>query len=233
MSSPLRPGEPLARPAASAMRSVASRLPPPSRQRRAPTSGQLVRRRFVVAVAKRALPLAALGVLAMLALWPEIEGAEDRARLSFKRVLQARPDAVRVVEPRYQGLDEQGRPFTLSASTAVQAGSEDVVALDQPRADLLLSDGAWVYLESREGRFDKPRNHLDLAGQVTVHHDDGTQFVTEQAALDLTAGAAEGDRPVSAQGPFGTLTADGFRLRDRGQVVVFTGQARTVLEGAR
>ncbi len=215
------------------MRAMASRLPPPSRQRRAPTRGQLARRRVAVAVAKRVLPLAALGLLAVIALWPEIEGAEDRGRLAFKRVLQVRPDAVRVVEPRYQGIDEQGRPFTLTAQTATQAGSSDVVGLDQPRADLLLSDGAWVYIESREGRFDRPRNHLDLTGAVTVHHDDGTQFVTERAAVDLAASAAQGDRPVAAQGPFGNLTAEGFRLSERGQVVVFTGRSRAVLEGGQ
>jgi lipopolysaccharide export system protein LptC len=47
----------------------------------------------------------------------------------------------------------------------------------------------------------------------------------------LVAGAAQGNQPVAAQGPFGTLTADGFRLTDRGQVVLFTGKARVVLEG--
>jgi lipopolysaccharide export system protein LptC len=49
--------------------------------------------------------------------------------------------------------------------------------------------------------------------------------------VDIKAGDAEGDEPVAAQGPFGTLTAEGFRLRDRGQVVIFTGRARAVLEG--
>ena len=38
---------------------------------------------------------------------------------------------------------------------------------------------------------------------------------------------------MAAQGSFGTLTGEGFRLRDRGAVVVFTGHARAVLEGGR
>ena len=52
------------------------------------------------------------------------------------------------------------------------------------------------------------------------------------AALDIARGARRrATTPVAAQGPFGTLTAEGFRLSDRGQVVVFTGNARAVLEG--
>lgn len=191
----------------------------------------MARRRVLVAVAKRLLPIAAVGLLATIALWPEIESASDRGRVAFRRVVEVRPDALHVIDPRYQGVDEQNRPYTVTAASAVQSGTEEVVQLQVPRADLELSDGGWVYLEAREGRFDKPRNQLDLAGRVTIHHDDGTQVVTEHAQLDIAGGNAEGDDPVAAQGPFGTLTGEGFRLYDRGQVVIFTGNARAVLEG--
>jgi lipopolysaccharide export system protein LptC len=192
-----------------------------------------MRRRVAVAVAKRVLPLAAVLLLAAIALWPEIESAADRGRVAFKRVTEVRPDALSVVQPRFQGLDEQNRPYTVTADTAVQAGNEEVVQLQAPRADLLLTDGGWLYMEAREGRYDRPRNLLDLAGRVTIHHDDGTQFVTDRAAIDVTGGNAAGDAPVAAQGPFGTLTSEGFQLHDRGQVVVFTGKARAVLEGTQ
>jgi lipopolysaccharide export system protein LptC len=36
---------------------------------------------------------------------------------------------------------------------------------------------------------------------------------------------------VAAQGPFGTLVSEGFRLYEKGAVVVFTGQSRALLEG--
>jgi lipopolysaccharide export system protein LptC len=188
---------------------------------------------MAVAVAKRLLPVAAVALLAAIALWPEFESAADRGRVAFRRVVEVKPEALSVVAPRYQGLDEQNRPYTVTADTAVQAGDEEVVQLQAPRADILLTDGGWLYLEANEGRFDRPRSHLDLAGRVTIHHDDGTQFVTDQAAVDIGGGNASGDAPVAAQGPFGTLSAEGFRLYDRGQVVVFTGQARVVLEATQ
>jgi lipopolysaccharide export system protein LptC len=202
--------------------------------RRMPSAGSLARRRVTVAVMKRVLPLAAVGLLAAIALWPEFESAAERGRIQIRNVVSGiRPDALQVVQPRYQGVDEQNRPYTVTADVAVQAGGSDIVQLRAPRADLTLSDGAWVYLEAREGRYDKPRNWLDLKGRVTIHHDDGTQFVTERASVDVGGGNASGDDPVAAQGPFGNLTAQGFRLQDRGQVVVFTGRARAVLEGTQ
>lgn len=209
----------------------ARRMLVPSRARRVPTSGELARRRILIAIAKRALPLAAIGLLATIALWPEFDRAEDRGRLAFRRITQARPDAVRVVEPRYQGVDGENRPYTVTADVATQLGDTEDVQLDSPRADILLADGTWVLLQAQEGLYAREENHLDLAGRVTVFRDDGTQVVTDRAAVDLSDSSAEGDAPVAAQGPFGTLTAEGFRLREQGQVVIFTGNSRVVLEG--
>ncbi|MCO6418489.1 LPS export ABC transporter periplasmic protein LptC [Siccirubricoccus sp. KC 17139] len=203
----------------------------PSRQRRAPTSGQLARRRFLVRWTKRLLPALALLLLAAVAFWPELEGNEDRSRVSFRRTVQPRAEALRVVNPRYQGIDDQNRPFTVTALVGQQPGSAEILELDAPRADITLTDGAWVHLSARRGRFDRPAQHLDLAGEVTINHDDGTQLVTETAAVEIEAGSASGDSPVAAQGGFGTLTAEGFRLTERGAVILFTGQSHAVLEG--
>jgi lipopolysaccharide export system protein LptC len=216
-------------PAATAPR----RMLPPSRERWVPSAGQIARRRAAVRIAKWLFPLAGIALLAGIAIWPEIDRMEDRARVSFRRVVTAAPDAVRVIEPRYQGLDEQNRPYTVTADIAAQTDTPDLVDLSRPRADILLTDGSWVLLESQAGRFDKARNRLDLTGEVTLWQDGGNMLVTDAAEIDLNEGAASGDRPVAAQGPFGTLVSEGFRLTERGQVVVFTGRARAMLEGGR
>ncbi|MFZ6762063.1 LPS export ABC transporter periplasmic protein LptC [Roseomonas sp. KE0001] len=210
-----------------------SRALEPSRARVAMTARSLARRRILVRLARWLLPLAALALLAAVALWPEFEGAEDRGRLAFRRAAQTSAEAMRISNARYQGLDEQNRPYNVTADTAVQQEQTELIDLTRPRADLLMNDGAWVLLESREGRYDKARNMLDLNGDVTLWHDDGSTLRTAAATIDIGAGSAAGDRPVAAQGPFGTLVSEGFRLRDRGQVVLFTGQARAVLEGGR
>ncbi|MBK1657865.1 LPS export ABC transporter periplasmic protein LptC [Paracraurococcus ruber] len=208
-------------------------MPAPSRSRRAPTSGQLARRRFLVAWAKRLLPVLALALLSAVVFWPEIEGNEERSRVSFRRTIQPVAEALRVVNPRYQGVDELNRPFTITARAGQQEGAAEILNLEEPRGDILLQDGAWIYIQSRTGRYDKAAGRLDLAGQVTIYHDNGTMFVTETAEVLLNEGTASGDSPVAAQGGFGTLTAQGFRLRDRGAVLIFTGQSHAVLEGGR
>lgn len=209
-------------------------MPSLTKERRAPTPGQMLRRRLAVGALKWLLPAAAVVLLAAIALWPEFDRSEDRGRLSFRRLTGGVPDAMRVVNPRYDGMDDLQRPYTVTASIAAQQGADpNIVALTAPRADMTLADGEWIMLESDDGRFVRNTNILDLWGRVTLFHDNGTTMLTERAHIELNAGSAEGDAPVAAQGPFGTLVSEGFRLTERGAVVVFTGRARTVLEGGR
>ncbi|MFN6999496.1 MAG: hypothetical protein ACK4ST_05605, partial [Elioraea tepidiphila] len=63
----------------------------------------LARRRFVVAVLKRALPAAALAVLALIVLWPELSGVDDRVRLAYRKPDSTMADSARLVAPRYVG----------------------------------------------------------------------------------------------------------------------------------
>ena len=215
-------------------RGVAGRdVPAPSRSRRTYSHGSLLRRRWLIRAAKWLLPAAALALLSAIALWPELDRAEDRARVSFRRVSQGSAEAVRVMQPRYQGLDEQARPYNVTAVAAAQATTDAPISLEEPRADVFLSGGAWALLESERGRYDRAAGVLDLQGDVTLWRDDGTTMRTASARIEVNAGRAQGDQAVAAQGPFGTLTADGFRLEDRGRVVVFSGNARAMLEGSR
>jgi lipopolysaccharide export system protein LptC len=219
------------RPGSARIAVVGRNMLPPSRQRHAPTPGQLARRRFAVSWTKRILPLLALGLLGAVVFWPEFEGGEERSRVSFRRNVQPKAEALRVVNPRYQGIDELGRPYTITALSGQQQGSADILDLDEPRGDVVMTDGAWVYVRSRTGRYDKPASHLDLAGDVRIYHDSGLEMRTATAAVQINAGSASGDDPVAVQGGFGTLTAEGFRVTERGAVVLFTGKAHAVLEG--
>jgi len=229
----LPPGTTPARPLSAWREAAARNMMAPSRKRRPPTSGQLARRRWLVRGAKWLLPSLALALLATVAFWPEIEGNPDASRVSFRRVAQPRPEALRVLEPHYQGVDELNRPYTITARAAQQRGAEEILDLEEPKADILLSNGAWVYLRADAGRYDRPARRLDLSGAVTIYHDNGTMMRTDSARVLLKEGSASGDAAVAAQGPFGTLTSQGFRLTERGARVVFTGQAHAVLENRR
>ena len=53
------------------------------------------------------------------------------------------------------------------------------------------------------------------------------------ASIDLKDGAAAGAEPVHAEGPFGTLDAQGFTVTDKGTSIQFAARRGLVLNGAQ
>jgi lipopolysaccharide export system protein LptC len=202
----------------------------PSPRDRAPPPAGIARRRVLVTLAKIVLPLAALALLAAIALWPEIERFTGRARLQIGR-LSGEVEGGKLVDARYNGVDEKGRPYTVTAATAWQIDSERV-GLTVPRGDITLENGSWLTLSAKKGTFVQKANQLDLAQEVVLYRDDGTTMRTESVSLDLKAGTAAGSEAVHAEGPFGVLDAQGFTIMDKGTSIDFSGPAHLILNGA-
>lgn len=212
------------------------------RVRRAPTPGRIARRRVAVTLTKWLLPVIAVLLLGTIAAWPEIARLSDGSRVAVRRAFNADSAEARLVEPRYRGVDERGRPYTLSADVALQGGAmqggatqggKERINLTTPVGDVVLENGSWMLVRSREGVFIQGSGQLDLSGDVVLYRDDGTTLSTQSAAIDLKAGAAAGSDQTHAEGPFGVLDSQGFTLIDKGAAVQFQGPSRLVLEAAQ
>lgn len=212
------------RPAAQLIATAAARM------RRPPSQRGLARRHTVITLTKWLLPAAALALLASIALWPEFDLATDQARVAFRR-MAGDIQGAQLTDARYRGVDEKGRPYTLTAATAQQVDPERI-NLTSPKGDITMQDGSWLMVHAKDGVFMQHASALDLSHDVTLYRDDGTTMVTASASVDLKSGAAAGGEPVHAEGPFGVLDAQGFALVDKGAIVQFTGPAHLLLNGA-
>ena len=200
------------------------------RDRLPPAPRRIARRRLLITFTKWMLPMAAMALLASIALWPEIQDATTKARLAMSHV-SGEVAGGKLIDARYNGLDEKGRPYTVTAATAWQI-DPGRVGLTTPKGDIILQNGTWLMLTSKAGTFMQHLNQLDLVKDVTLYRDDGTTLHTESASIDMKAGAAAGSDPVHAEGPFGTLDAQGFTVMDKGNAIDFPGPAHLVVNGA-
>src|ERR1700744_1467490 len=87
------------------------------RVRGVPTAGKIARRRFVITMTKWMLPFVAMGLLSTIALWPEIDAATTKARLAMNHI-SGEVEGGKLLDARYNGVDEKGRPYTVTAATA-------------------------------------------------------------------------------------------------------------------
>ena len=196
-----------------------------------PPPRYLVRRGAAVRFAKYALPVVALALLSSIALWPEITRTMERGRVTWHRLSMIDTNGGLMRLPRYRGFDEQNQPYMVSAESAVQIGP-DRYNLLSPRGDVTTRGGVWLQVQSRRGVYAQHDNQLDLSQDVTLYKQDGTILTTASATIDMKQGAATSSVYTHAEGPFGTLDAEGFTLVDKGAIVQFHGPAKLVLNGA-
>ncbi|MFM2044450.1 MAG: hypothetical protein RLY86_3026 [Pseudomonadota bacterium] len=178
----------------------------------------------IVNTAKVALPVAAAAILAAIAVWPLFTGEGEVGR--------AGPEvgSLEMVDARFVGTDRKSRPFEVRAARVAQGGGGSAVDLVGPQAEITLPGGDWITVSAAQGRYDQDSGRLTLAGQVTLYHDGGYEFVTDAAELDTRTGEAWGAAAVRGQGPIGTIEAGGFRIVDDGDTILFTGRSRLRLE---
>ncbi len=224
-SPPIAPGTPgIARPAAT------------PRRPRGPVASRLVVRysRFV-GLMKITLPAIAAALLVLLVFWPRLMPHTDRVPVGFARTDAAKVDTLSIRNPRYFGTDDSNRPFTVTADIATQVDPDNLlVTLEKPVADLTDADGGGLVISARLGFYRQKDDTLDLMDHVDLYRDDGYELHTASARVDIAHGDASGDQPVTGQGGMGTVSGEGFRAKQRGRDVVFTGHSKAVLNvGAR
>ncbi len=190
-----------------------------------------LRRRSAVRLAKYVLPVGALALLSSIALWPELSRTIENGRVTWRRLTALSTTTGQMMRPRYHGLDGMNRPYTISADTAHRDGPNRIKMV-APVGDVTLQNGTWLLVRARHGDFLQHSNELDLSDAVTLYRQDGTTMSSASATMNLKQGAATSDEFTHAEGPFGTLDAQGFTLVDKGGVVQFHGPAKLVLNGS-
>lgn len=202
----------------------------PPRVRRRLAAGLRHSRR--VAVLRIALPVAALGLLLVLFLWP---AASERRIVALPPTVTT--PQLTMEKPRFTGADDQNRPFVLQAEKATQL-PHDLMQVDllAPQASMTMPDGLPVAGKAAIGRFDQAKKRLWLGGDVALEQKDGQdgqklRFTTSELFADLAERTVWGDKPVRLSGAFGTIEGQGFRVFDGGKTLLFTGASRAILTG--
>src|ERR1700761_5653414 len=186
-----------------------------------------------VALLKRLFPATGGALLLLIMMWPRLAPLWDRMRLGIPAIDLHEAGDLRMVNPRYAGTDRLGRPFVVTAAVGHQVPDrQDLMSLEKPRADMKTHSGATVVLTGATGVYQSQTQLLDLFGDVTVTHENGTHFVTDTAHADAAHNTAEGDDPVVGNGPSGDVRAQGFRILDKGDKIIFLGKSDALLRGA-
>ncbi len=171
--------------------------------------------------------IAVVSMVACFLIWPFVGDKNHSVKLGIVEKVADDTQPQHMIRPRLHGVDHQGRPYTITADDAVQQ-SEKVVELKMLNADIVLNGESWISLASDYGLYDMDKKTLDLRDHITIFTDRGYEMKTSQAAIDLVAQDAVGNKEVEVHGPLGSVRADRFSIKDDGEVFLFEGGVHVV-----
>jgi lipopolysaccharide export system protein LptC len=176
------------------------------------------------------LPLVAAAIVVLVVAWPQLTEKPKKFSLTVSTAATTETGAQQIINARFTGTDAENRPYSVTADTASQVkNAPDMVELAFPKADITLKSGAWLALSAETGMFNRKMQVLTLQGAVNLFHDRGYELRTSTADIFMKQGTASGDKPVTGQGPIGTVKSAGFHILDGGKRVLFTGKSQLTL----
>lgn len=180
------------------------------------------RRSRMIAMFRRLLPTAIGLVIVGLAgqvVWNSVIAAEGK--------LKDQSAPIRMINPRFQGREGNGRPFIISADTATRDDNDlRRVMLDKAVVTLGVDTPKPTRVTANTGVYIEGDPIVRLNGNVQVDDGTGYHFTTEIANLDTRMNTVEANAPITGTGPIGEVQSDAYQVYDQGDRIIFRGRVR-------
>ena len=182
---------------------------------------------------KVALPIAAVSLIAMIFM----VGRDRLAGTTAQELVNAAAlsAGLKLENPRFADITSDGDPYVVTAVSALPDGaSPNRIELEQPDAELRLSNGIVLTIESKEGELFRKEERLNLAGDVILRTSDGYRADSQYLTINMDNRVAIVPGRVFATGPRGSIEADHLRIEQVGEtrrdvVATFTGNVHMVI----
>ena len=199
----------------------------PARPNGVPPRGRARQRGVLIRTLRWLLPLIMMAVVALLVSLVAQHAARRRA--ASNREAQA---PIRMLDPRFFGRDDQGRPYILSASQAAREEEAlELVRLKDPKVTLDMDGPHPSTLTADSGIYHEDTRLLYLKGHVKADNATESRFATDEASVNTRTGVVSGPGALSSQTPVGDLQSRSFDVFDKGNRVVFKGGVHARLGG--
>ena len=132
--------------------------------------------------------------------------------------------------PELNGVDENQRPYSLSASKATQnVDNPSRVALEAILAKLPIEDGLFATIKAGSGLYDSEAKTLLLEDNVEVVTTDGMQVFLNDADVDIKNGSLKTANPVQASSKEADIAAGSLQVEEGGERLVFEGKVQMTI----
>jgi len=178
----------------------------------------------LIRLLRRILPLLCIVMLLGLGGWALLNTLYGR----LGAAAQNGALVVRMLKPNFQGRDEKGEPYRVSAASAVRDDKDTaLITMEWPVFTLGSGAADETRVRAKHGAYREDSRILNLTGDVHLDDASGYHFVTEHALIDTQTDNVDGEQHIDGFGPLGRIAASSYAIREGGARVFFQGQVKT------
>ena len=183
----------------------------------------------IVRILKIVLPVC-VGLLLAYVLLSPLSKTKEVSFLLDKNKVDVAKERMKVQSAQYRGLDNKGRPFTVTADRALQPSSTDpVVQISGMSAEIALAEGPGRVTADR-GRYNLDTQKVDVLGPIDVTGPEGYRLQTRDVTMDFNSKKVSGQNGVEGRMPLGRFTAGRMDADLHERTVRLSGRARLHIE---
>lgn len=132
--------------------------------------------------------------------------------------------------PVIKGVDEENRPYELTAKEAVQNTKElTKIELLEINAIVPMEGSSFAKITAGNGLYDSEAKTLLLGGEVDILSDDGMRIILQDADIDIGAGNMFTNNPVIMSSPQAKISADSVAIENNGDSIIFNKNVKMTL----
>jgi len=141
-------------------------------------------------------------------------------------------DTLTMGDAQFTGFDKRNQAYALAASEAQQdAENPNVIYLTQVRGEIKVrGSGEVVIVRADRGVYDTETEVLQLASNIKVVTTGGITARLSTATVTLIDGLVVSDEPVTVFSKDGTVWANGLRMWDNAERILFTNRVRMLID---
>lgn len=180
----------------------------------------------IVRWAKLLLPSTAAILIGVLLVYPSLKTDIRDIKLDITRPKKGELEKLHVENTVLYVTDKNNRinNFVAQNIDETEPGSK-LVKLTAPEGLLPINDTEWANIKAPTGYYNQNQNTITLTDNVEIFYSEGMSLQTPDATFDFNASRGFGQKGVTADGYFGSLTADGFEFSTQDDILVFTGHS--------
>ena len=172
-----------------------------------------------------ALP-SVIGVLLAVLAFSPFSNTQEMSFVLAKDEVNLATERMRVGNALYRGEDTKGRPFSLSAGSAVQKSAADPLLRMTDLSGRLVMDNGPATLSAGKGTYDMKAEKIRVEGPLSFASGDGFTLVASNVEFLMKPKTMQSFGPVSGSTRVGTFSAARMTADAEARIVRLEGGAR-------